>query len=79
MTTGRHLLRFPRQRTLHTSSSRQEAAGQSGLLVDELLLEREEIAFNAGSTMVSLVMRATDFARLSDAQPCRFAQAPPGG
>jgi len=50
-----------------------------GLLVDELLLEREEIAFNAGSTMVSLVMRATDFARLSDAQPCRFAQAPPGG
>jgi hypothetical protein len=55
------------------------AAGQSGLLVDELVVEREEIAFNAGSTMVSIVMRAADFARLSDAQPCRFAQAPPGG
>jgi PAC2 family len=57
----------------------REAAGQSGLLVDELVVEREEIAFNAGSTMVSIVMRAADFARLSDAQPCRFAQAPPGG
>jgi hypothetical protein len=39
----------------------REAAGQSGLLVDELVVEREEIAFNAGSTMVSIVMRAAGF------------------
>ena len=48
------------------------------VLVDELLLEREEIAFNAGSTTMSIAMRAADFARLSGAQPCRFAQAPTG-
>ena len=38
----------------------REAAGQSGLLVDELVVEREEMAFNTGSTMVSIVMRAAD-------------------
>ena len=46
------------------------------VLVEELLLEREDIAFNAGSTTVSIVMRAADFARLSGARPCRFAQVP---
>lgn len=50
------------------------------VLVDELLLAREDIAFNAGSNTVSIVMRAADFARLSGAQACRFAQAvSPGG
>jgi len=47
------------------------------VLVDELLLEREDIAFNAGSNSVSIIMRAADFARLSRAQACRFAQAAP--
>ena len=46
------------------------------VLVDQLLLQREDIAFNAGSTSVSIVMRAADFARLANAQPCRFAQEP---
>ena len=46
------------------------------VLVEELLLEREDIAFNAGSTTVSIVMRASDFVRLSGARPCRFAQVP---
>src|SRR5215813_5037055 len=44
------------------------------VLVDELLLEREDIAFNAGSNSVSIVMRAADFARLAGARACRFAQ-----
>src|SRR5262249_23406693 len=46
------------------------------VLVDELLLQREDIAFNAGSTCVSIVMRAADFARLAGARSCRFAQEP---
>jgi prolyl-tRNA editing enzyme YbaK/EbsC (Cys-tRNA(Pro) deacylase) len=46
------------------------------VLVDELLLQREDIAFNAGSHSVSIVMRAADFARLSGAWACRFAQGP---
>ena len=49
------------------------------VLVDELLLERENIAFNAGSTSVSIIMRAADFARLAEARACRFAQAPSPG
>jgi len=49
------------------------------VLVDELLLEREDIAFNAGSTSVSIIMRAADFARLAEARACRFAQAPSPG
>jgi Ala-tRNA(Pro) deacylase len=50
------------------------------VLVDELLLAREDIAFNAGSNAVSIIMRAADFARLSGARACRFAQAvSPGG
>jgi len=46
------------------------------VLVDELLLEREEIAFNAGSQTASIIMRAADFTRLSGARACRFAQTP---
>src|SRR5215831_3519767 len=38
------------------------------VLVDEELIEREEIAFNAGSNTVSLVMRCDDFLRLSEAR-----------
>ena len=50
------------------------------VLVDELLLAREDIVFNAGSNSVSIIMRAADFARLSGARACRFAQTvSPGG
>ena len=38
------------------------------VLVDEELTQREEIAFNAGSNAVSIVMRCADFLRLSDAR-----------
>ena len=38
------------------------------LLVDEALAGRDEIAFNAGSNSVSLVMRAADFVALSGAR-----------
>jgi Ala-tRNA(Pro) deacylase len=45
------------------------------VLLDEELTEREEVAFNAGSNTVSIVMRADDLARLSGARVCRLAQA----
>jgi Ala-tRNA(Pro) deacylase len=38
------------------------------VLVDEALAEREEIAFNAGSNTVSIIMRGDDFLRLSEAR-----------
>ena len=38
------------------------------VLVDEALAAREEIAFNAGSNDVSIVMAAADFLRLSGAR-----------
>jgi Ala-tRNA(Pro) deacylase len=38
------------------------------VLVDEDLARREEIAFNAGSNTVSIVMGCADFLRLSDAR-----------
>jgi len=44
------------------------------VLVDEELIEREEIAFNAGSNTVSLVMRCDDFLRLSEARVHRLAR-----
>ena len=37
------------------------------VFVDEQLAQREEIAFNAGSNTVSIVMRCADFLRLSEA------------
>jgi Ala-tRNA(Pro) deacylase len=45
------------------------------VLVDEELAAREEIAFNAGSNTVSIVMRADDFVRLSGARVHRLARA----
>ena len=45
------------------------------VLVDEALAAREDIAFNAGSTAVSIVMRAADFVRLSGARVCAFSRA----
>lgn len=38
------------------------------VLADEALARREELAFNAGSTSVSLLMRAADVLRLSGAR-----------
>ena len=43
------------------------------VLVDEALAAREEIAFNAGSNDVSIVMAAADFLRLSGARVERLA------
>lgn len=44
------------------------------VLAEEELARRDEIAFNAGSNTVSIVMRADDFVRLSGARVCRFAR-----
>jgi Ala-tRNA(Pro) deacylase len=44
------------------------------VLVDEELAGRVEIAFNAGSNAVSIVMRAADFVRLSGGRVCRVAR-----
>jgi len=43
------------------------------VLVDEALAAREEIAFNAGSNDVSIVMATADFLRLSGARVERLA------
>jgi Ala-tRNA(Pro) deacylase len=45
------------------------------VLVDEELTLREEIAFNAGSNAVSIVMRCADFLRLSGARVHRLSRA----
>jgi Ala-tRNA(Pro) deacylase len=44
------------------------------VLVDEELARREDIAFNAGSNSVSIVMRADEFLRLSGGRVCPIAQ-----
>ena len=48
-------------------------------LVDEALAEREEIAFNAGSNTVSIVMRGDDFLRVSGADVRALTRAPGPG
>jgi Ala-tRNA(Pro) deacylase len=45
------------------------------VLVDEELAHREDIAFNAGSHTVSIVMRCADFLRLSGASVHRLSRA----
>jgi Ala-tRNA(Pro) deacylase len=45
------------------------------VLVDEELAAREEIAFNAGSNSVSIVMRGEDFLRLSEGSVHRLSKA----
>ena len=45
------------------------------VLVDEELTLREEIAFNAGSHTVSIVMRCDDFLQLSEARVHRLSRA----
>ena len=45
------------------------------VLVDAALAAREEIAFNAGSNDVSIVMAAADFLRLSGARVERVSKA----
>jgi len=44
------------------------------VLVDEELARRENIAFNAGSHTVSIVMRCADFLRLAEARIHRLAK-----
>ena len=45
------------------------------VLVDKELAQREEIAFNAGSHTVSIVMRCADFLRLSGAAVHRLSRS----
>ena len=45
------------------------------VFVDEPLAEREEIAFNAGSNVVSIVMPCADFLRLSGASIHQLSRA----
>src|SRR5215472_11561662 len=45
------------------------------VFVDEELAQRDEIAFNAGSNSVSIVMRCADFLRLSEARVHRLSKA----
>jgi prolyl-tRNA editing enzyme YbaK/EbsC (Cys-tRNA(Pro) deacylase) len=44
------------------------------VLVDEELTRCEEVAFNAGSREVSIIMRSADMIRLAGARVCRFAE-----
>jgi Ala-tRNA(Pro) deacylase len=44
------------------------------VLVDEELAARDEIAFNAGSNAVSIVMRGADFLRLSEGRVCSLSK-----
>ena len=44
------------------------------VFVDEELAQRDEIAFNAGSNSVSIVMRCADFLRLSEARIHRLSK-----
>jgi Ala-tRNA(Pro) deacylase len=46
------------------------------VIVDEALAEQEEIAFNAGSNAVSIIMRGDDFIRLSGARVHALTRAP---
>ena len=46
------------------------------VLLDEALCANEQVAFNAGSNAVSIVMRCDDLVRVSGATVCRFASAP---
>jgi Ala-tRNA(Pro) deacylase len=43
------------------------------VLLDEALCANERVAFNAGSTTVSITMRCADLVRVSGATVCRFA------
>jgi Ala-tRNA(Pro) deacylase len=45
------------------------------VLLDEALCASEQVAFNAGSNAVSIVMRCDDLVRVSGATVCRFASA----
>jgi prolyl-tRNA editing enzyme YbaK/EbsC (Cys-tRNA(Pro) deacylase) len=45
------------------------------VLVDEELTRCEEVAFNAGSREVSIIMRSADMIRLAGARVCRFAES----
>ena len=45
------------------------------VLLDEALCANEQVAFNAGSNAVSIVMRCDDLVRVSGATICRFASA----
>jgi Ala-tRNA(Pro) deacylase len=47
--------------------------------VDEALAEQEEIAFNAGSNTVSIIMRSDDFLRLSEARVHALTRPPAPG
>jgi len=49
------------------------------VLVDETLAEREEIAFNAGSNTVSIIMRSDDFLHLSGARVHALTRPPDEG
>jgi Ala-tRNA(Pro) deacylase len=44
------------------------------VLVDEELAKREDIAFNAGSNTVSIIMRCADFLRLAEARIHRLTK-----
>lgn len=43
------------------------------VLLDEALCANDRVAFNAGSTTVSITMRCADLVRVSGATVCRFA------
>src|SRR5262245_26554213 len=45
-------------------------------LVDEALADREEVAFNAGSNTVSIVMRGDEFLRVAGARVLALSQVP---
>jgi Ala-tRNA(Pro) deacylase len=44
------------------------------VLLDEALCANERVAFNAGSTTVSIIMRCDDLVRIAGAKVCRFSE-----
>jgi Ala-tRNA(Pro) deacylase len=73
-------LRFATREELHTLTGCEPGAvppfgNLFGLpvLLDEALCVNERVAFNAGSTTVSMTMRCADLVRVSGATVCRFA------
>ena len=53
-------------------TSEEAAAACAARPSDEMLCRNERVAFNAGSTTVSITMRCEDLVRLAGATVCHF-------
>jgi Ala-tRNA(Pro) deacylase len=78
---GTRKLRFATRDELHVVTGCEPGAvppfgNLFGLpvLLDEALCANDRIAFNAGSTTVSIIMRCDDLIRVASATVCRFSE-----